>query len=429
MDNGRKIMEVKSKMKIISFAIAAAFFVFALLFFFLAPILVSEVAAVYSGATALLGGAKTLFSFAFDSGKYLVFFIVFALFVMCYIWWLIVIIIRKKWKSFIWFGVSFVLLLANAFALCGLLVTVDGSQSVLKQVFAIDGALIGKAFVAASLAFCFFGVMFTTLCGYSDILQSLESRANERSAEEDEIRKMAREEAQDVYDEKRNAILKEDIDMSVYDDKLNLKRRHEDSNDDYYENLINELPIFRKRRGEQPVEKKVVVVERVVEKPAPAPVAPQPKPEPKPAPAPVAPAPKAEPFERISFSERLGKAEKELKEHYNELKSEILSYGIKSRVSNSGDTFRLHTKTYVKMVVAGKALKLYFALDPKDYKDSTFPIGDASNKGLYKEIPLVFKVKSELSVRRAKQLIADAAAKDGLVQGEVEAHNWAKELA
>lgn len=422
-------MEVKSKMKIISFAIAAAFFVFALLFFFLAPILVSEVAAIYSGATGLIGGAKTLFSFAFDSGKYLIFFIVFVLFVMCYIWWLIVIIIRKKWKSFIWFGVSFVLLLANAFALCGLLVTVDGSQSVLKQVFAIDGGLIGKAFVAASLAFCFFGVMFTTLCGYSDILQSLESRANERSAEEEEIRKMAREEAQGVYDEKRNAILKEDIDMSVYDDNLKLKRRRED-NDDYYENLINELPMFRKRRGEQPVEKKVVVVERVVEKPAPAPVAPQPKPEPKPAPAPVAPAPKAaEPFERISFAERLGKAEKDVKEHYNELKSEILSYGIKSRVSNSGDTFRLHTKTYVKMVVAGKALKLYFALDPKDYKDSTLPIGDASNKGLYKEIPLVFKVKSELSVRRAKQLIADAAAKDGLVQGEVEAHNWAKELA
>ena len=419
-------MEVKSKMKIISFAIAAAFYVFALLFFFLAPILVSEVAAIYSGATGLLGGAKTLFSFAFDSGNYLIFFIVFALFVMCYVWWLIVIIIRKKWKSFIWFGVSFVLLLANAFALCGLLVTVDGSQSALKQVFAIDGGLIGKAFVAASLAFCFFGVMFTTLCAYSDILQSLESRANERSAEEEEIRKMAREEAQDVYDEKRNAILKEDIDMSIYDDNLKLKRRREE-NDDYYENLINELPMFRKRRGEQPVEKKVVVVERVVEKPAP--VAPAPKPQPKPAPAPVAPAPKAaEPFERISFAERLGKAEKDVKEHYNELKSEILSYGIKSRVSNSGDTFRLHTKTYVKVVVAGKALKLYLALDPKAYKDSTFPIGDASGKGLYKEIPLVFKVKSELSVRRAKQLIADAASKDGLVQGEVEAHDWAKEL-
>jgi len=210
--------------------------------------------------------------------------------------------------------------------------------------------------------------------------------------------------------------------MSIYDDKLNLKRRSEDSNDDYYENLINELPMFRKHRGEQPVEKKVVV-EHVVEQPKP-----EPKPVVKPAPV-VAPAkPAAEPFERISFAERLGKADKVLKEHYNEIKSEILSYGIKSRVSNSGDTFRLHTKTYVKVVVAGKGLKLYLALDPKAYKDSTFPIGDASGKGLYKEIPLVFKVKSELSVRRAKQLIGEAAAKDGLVQGEVEAHDWAKEL-
>ena len=415
-------MEVKSKMKIISFAIAAAFFAVALLLFFLAPILVEEVAAVYSGATALLGGAKTLFSFAFDNGKYLIFFIVFVLFVFCYIWWMIVILIRKKYKSFIWFGVTFALILLNAFSLCGLMITVDGTQSVLKQVFALDGALIGKAFVAASLAFFFFGVMFTTLCAYSDILQSLEARANERSAEEEEIRKMAREEAQGVYDDKRNAILKEDAEMSIYDDKLNLKRRSEDSNDDYYENLINELPMFRKRRGEQPVEQKVVV-EHVVEQPKP-----EPKPVVKPAPV-VAPAkPAAEPFERISFAERLGKADKVLKEHYNEIKSEILSYGIKSRVSNSGDTFRLHTKTYVKVVVAGKGLKLYLALDPKAYKDSTFPIGDASGKGLYKEIPLVFKVKSELSVRRAKQLIGEAAAKDGLVQGEVEAHDWAKEL-
>ena len=415
-------MEVKSKMKIISFAIAAAFFAVALLLFFLAPILVEEVAAVYSGATALLGGAKTLFSFAFDNGKYLIFFIVFVLFVFCYIWWMIVILIRKKYKSFIWFGVTFALILLNAFSLCGLMITVDGTQSVLKQVFALDGALIGKAFVAASLAFFFFGVMFTTLCAYSDILQSLEARANERSAEEEEIRKMAREEAQEVYDDKRNAILKEDAEMSIYDDKLNLKRRSEDSNDDYYENLINELPMFRKRRGEQPVEQKVVV-EHVVEQPKP-----EPKPVVKPAPV-VAPAkPAAEPFERISFAERLGKADKVLKEHYNEIKSEILSYGIKSRVSNSGDTFRLHTKTYVKVVVAGKGLKLYLALDPKAYKDSTFPIGDASGKGLYKEIPLVFKVKSELSVRRAKQLIGEAAAKDGLVQGEVEAHDWAKEL-
>ena len=94
-----------------------------------------------------------------------------------------------------------------------------------------------------------------------------------------------------------------------------------------------------------------------------------------------------------------------MKDNYNELKNEILSYGVKSRISNSGDTFRLHRKTYVKITIAGKSLKLYFALDPKDYKDSTIPFQDAGEKNAYAEIPFVFKVKSELSMKRAKQLI------------------------
>ena len=81
---------------------------------------------------------------------------------------------------------------------------------------------------------------------------------------------------------------------------------------------------------------------------------------------------------------------------------------MKSRVSNTGDTFRLHKVTFVKITVAGKALKLYFALNPKDYANTTLPVQDAGDKGTYKDIPLVFKVKSDLSVRRAKQLIADA---------------------
>lgn len=162
--------------------------------------------------------------------------------------------------------------------------------------------------------------------------------------------------------------------------------------------------------------------------PAPAPVvAPAPAPVSTPEVAP-APAPEKVKVERIPFAVRLKQADKGLKAAYNEIKSEILSYGIKSRISLTGDTFRLHTKTYVKIVVAGKSLKLYFALDPKAYKDSTFPIGDASGKILHVDTPLVFKVKSDLSIRRAKSLIADCAAKDGLVQGEVVAFNHAKEV-
>lgn len=131
---------------------------------------------------------------------------------------------------------------------------------------------------------------------------------------------------------------------------------------------------------------------------------------------------------RIPFTDRMKNADPELKSNYNELKSEIMSYGVKCRTSNSGDTFRLHKVTYIKMTVAGKGLKLYMALDPKDYASTTLPVQDASDKKIYEAIPLVFKVKSDLSMRRAKQLIADVFEKANLEQGKVEPHNWADEL-
>ncbi len=68
------------------------------------------------------------------------------------------------------------------------------------------------------------------------------------------------------------------------------------------------------------------------------------------------------------------------------------------------------------------------AILTKDYENSTLPIQDAGHKGVYRDIPLVFKVKSDLSLRRAKQLIADVMEKNGLEQGKIEPHNWAADL-
>ena len=141
-----------------------------------------------------------------------------------------------------------------------------------------------------------------------------------------------------------------------------------------------------------------------------------------------APAEDANKIIRIPFPTRMVEAEDEMRANYNELKSEILAYGVKSRVSNSGDTFRLHKVTFVKITIAGKSLKLYFALDPKDYENTSLPIQDASHKNIYKDIPLVFKVKSELSMRRAKQLISDVMEKHGLEQGRVELRDHADSL-
>ncbi len=174
-----------------------------------------------------------------------------------------------------------------------------------------------------------------------------------------------------------------------------------------------------------PVAHDAVVKQVVAPTPAPKPVAPKP--------APVAPvvAPKEDTTNkivRIPFTDRILAADEETKSNYNVLKNTLLSYGVKSRISNSGDTFRLHRKTYVKITVAGKSLKLYFALNPEDYRESTIPVQDAGAKGVYEDIPLVFKVKSSLSLRRAIQLIADCVEKDDLEQGEVGEVDWVHEI-
>ena len=180
------------------------------------------------------------------------------------------------------------------------------------------------------------------------------------------------------------------------------------------EEPVAEEPVEEPAPVEEPVEEPAPVEETVAEEPAP--VEEQPAEEEK------------AKIVRIPFVTRMLEAEDDMKANYNELKNEILSWGVKSRVSNSGDTFRLHRKTYIKLTIAGKSLKLYFALDPKDYEGSTIPVQDAGNKGIYEEIPLVFKVKSGLSLRRCKQLIQDVMEKDGLEQSEVLQINWVKEL-
>ena len=114
---------------------------------------------------------------------------------------------------------------------------------------------------------------------------------------------------------------------------------------------------------------------------------------------------------RISFEERLEASDQELKDIYKDLKTYIESYGVKSRVANSGDSYRLHAVRYLKITVAGKKLKLYYNLSPDDYKDSTIPFQDVSSKKIYADVPFALKVRSALSIKRAKGLIDDMMKK------------------
>jgi len=112
-------------------------------------------------------------------------------------------------------------------------------------------------------------------------------------------------------------------------------------------------------------------------------------------------------IERISFIEKLAKADKDISEKYNLIKREIESYGVKSRLSFEGDTFRLHRIAYVFVTIRGKSLKVYYRLDPQKYAASPIPVKDESHVKKYSEIPAVLKVKSDLSYKRALLLISD----------------------
>lgn len=132
---------------------------------------------------------------------------------------------------------------------------------------------------------------------------------------------------------------------------------------------------------------------------------------------------------RRSFTEKMVKAPAEVQHKYDELKSYILAYnGIKSRVSATADSYRYKKELLIKMTIQGKTLKVFFALDPHSFDDSTIPVLDVSHKGSYAEVPTLLKVKSKLSVKRAKALIDQVLQAKGLVQGEVVAHEHAVDL-
>lgn len=133
---------------------------------------------------------------------------------------------------------------------------------------------------------------------------------------------------------------------------------------------------------------------------------------------------------KYNFLERIATGDDLLKANYNAIKGLLLSYGLKNRLSNNGDTFRAHKVTYAKITCNGESLKLYLALDPKEFYSTALPVQDVSSKDAYKDIPLAFKVRSELSLRRANELIAACMRKAQLeINPEFKAGDYAKEIS
>ena len=117
------------------------------------------------------------------------------------------------------------------------------------------------------------------------------------------------------------------------------------------------------------------------------------------------------------FEDRLYESDPELLQMYSDLKNEFLSYRkIHTRVSKTNDAFRFEGQLVGKMIVSGKGLKVYLALDPMSLDSAIYHQKDASGKKKFVETPFEVKVKSPLSYRKAKQLFALAMEQVGSVR-------------
>jgi hypothetical protein len=69
-------------------------------------------------------------------------------------------------------------------------------------------------------------------------------------------------------------------------------------------------------------------------------------------------------------------------------------------MSIPGETFSYKRKRLIFITMAGKTLKVHFAIDPREFADSAIPVKDASEAKKFEDIPSYLKVKSDLAVRR-----------------------------
>lgn len=164
---------------------------------------------------------------------------------------------------------------------------------------------------------------------------------------------------------------------------------------------------------------------------------PEAEPEPEPEPEPVEEEPVEEPveeepveeaeteeggaarkIERVPFADKVRKADRDLKNKYDELRQYLALYGLKSRISVDGDSYRLHKVLYVQITIAGKKMKVYYKLNPNDYLTSPIPVRDASKVKKYADIPAQLDVRSDLSVKRAKELIDTVMENAGIEKEE-----------
>ena len=112
--------------------------------------------------------------------------------------------------------------------------------------------------------------------------------------------------------------------------------------------------------------------------------------------------------EKESFFDKVKKLSPEVKQIYNIVKNEFMKYnGVTNKLTNSCDVLYKGRNQIAKINFTKSRVRLYLGLDPNNAEYAKIPHKDLSNKRAHARTPFYMLLKSPLSVKRAKKLIAD----------------------
>lgn len=115
-----------------------------------------------------------------------------------------------------------------------------------------------------------------------------------------------------------------------------------------------------------------------------------------------------------SFTARIIQSADPVKEWYNTLKNELLSYRkVKDRMSWKCETYRIGRDPIAKFSFRGKVLCVSLALDPAQVDVAQYKIEDVSGNKSFEGTPCMYRIKNDLRAKRACELIANVMASLG----------------
>lgn len=114
----------------------------------------------------------------------------------------------------------------------------------------------------------------------------------------------------------------------------------------------------------------------------------------------------------LTLENKLHQTINTLKMIYSKLKNELLSYkSVKSDLTVKNDNFKVGKKIVARMTVVADSVRLYLALDPKDFSTRKYKHKDASDQPGYEGTLLMMKISGEKERLLAVQLITELMKK------------------